>query len=113
MQHGIFLPLLPPARVRPLLVGQPQEIVHAGSVKLSQCSYHFQRIVQGTRLILGIGILFDVEHLRNLLLRQIPVDPQISDALIAQWFYSHNKITHAILKYLIFRYCFLSENQIF
>ena len=48
-----------------------------------------------------------MKYICNFLLGQIPVCSKISDSFIAQRFYSHT-ITHAILKYLHFRYCFLS-----
>ena len=51
---------LPPAGIGGLLVGETQEVVHAGAVKDGQRRNHLQRVVERAGLILGIGILLDL-----------------------------------------------------
>ena len=57
-------------------IGQAQEIVHAGVKILRQRGENMDGHVQSTQLIIGIGRLVDVQQLRHVLLRQVPVLPQ-------------------------------------
>jgi hypothetical protein len=68
--------------VRRFAVRQAKKVVHACPVKLSQGNQRGTGNIQGPAFIPGIGRLADAEQLRQLLLGQIMVFPQISNMLI-------------------------------
>ena len=72
----------PPPGIRRGLVRQAHQIVYADAVKLRQCHNGIQRVPRRPDLILGIGILADMQDLGYLLLRQSTVDPDIPDSTV-------------------------------
>ena len=77
-----------------LYVRAAEQIIDADAVKIGQRDERVYGIIQRTDLVLRIGILADVQQLRDLLLCVIMVDPQIADILVFQ-----NLVCHEITRY--------------
>ena len=74
-----------------------KQIIDADAVEISQRDERVYGIIQRTDLVLRIGILADVQQLRDLLLCVIMVDPQIADILVFQNFLSHEITRHELI----------------
>ena len=74
-----------------------EQIIDADAVKIGQRDERVYGIIQRTDLVLRIGILADVQQLRDLLLCVIMVDPQIADILVFQNFLSHEITRHELI----------------
>ena len=74
-----------------------EQIIDADAVKIGQRDERVYGIIQRTDLVLRIGILADVQQLRDLLLCVIMVDPQIADILVFQNFPSHEITRHELI----------------
>ena len=94
-----------------LVCGAAKQIVDTDTVEISEFQKCVNRVIQDADLILGIGVLADVQQLGNLLLRVIMVNSQVADILKFQDFFSPT-ITTPTIQYLKRRYSILSEFQI-
>ena len=74
-----------------------KQIIDADAVEISQRDERVHGIIQRTDLVLRVGILADVQQLRDLLLCVIMVDPQIADILVFQNFLSHEITRHELI----------------
>ena len=88
-----------------------KQIIDADAVEISQRDERVHGIIQRTDLVLRVGILADVQQLRDLLLCVIMVDPQIADILVFRISFLMKSPVMS-LSYLEIRYCILSDNQI-
>ena len=88
-----------------LVCGAAKQIVDTDTVEISEFQKCVNRVIQDADLILGIGVLADVQQLGNLLLRVIMVNSQVADILKFQDFFSHT-ITTPTIQYLKRRYAF-------
>ena len=77
-------------RIRLLDICSFHKIVHTDTIEVGQLADSIQRIIQNTDLILGIGVLLDIQILRHLFLCQTSVDPQIADPLVFHHFIAHS-----------------------
>ena len=65
--------------IRLPLVGQPQQVIGAGVVVAGKLYEDFRRYAAGADFIVGVGDLAAIQVIRQLLLGEIPILPQLPD----------------------------------